>query len=378
MVYYVAFYNPKEEEGLRVANYAGEDKIDYICEVLNQMNERVVILSNTKSIKKQYLKKTKYVRSSKKAIIMFASLSCSNTLMHVIDVLFGFIQLAIYLLHNVKKGDIVLVYHSLGYRKFFNFFRKIKNFKYLLEVEELFQYIDCANSFKKHENKIFSEPDAFIFSNNILEKKVNVNNKPMAVINGIYKNEKRICEVTKSEKIKVVYAGSLEIQKGVDFVIRAAEYLDEQYEMKIIGFGRKEDITRVSDLIAEVQVRTNCKITYDGTYKGTAYLSYVQSCDIGVCVQDPEDIFNLYEFPSKIFSYMSNGLRVVVNELEQIKKSEIAKYLTIAEGIEPLQIASAIIDASNIQIDASDILSKLNDRFLNKLKDIMNEIREEQ
>ena len=191
MVYYVAFYNPKEEEGLRVANYAGEDKIDYICEVLNQINESVVILSNTKSIKKRYLKKTKYVRSSEQTIVMFASLPCSNSLVHAMDVLFGFAQLAIYLLHNVKKEDIVLVYHSLGYRNFFKFVRKIKKFRYILEVEELFQYIDCANSYKRHENEIFSEPDAFIFSNNILEKKINISKKPMAVINGIYRNERR-------------------------------------------------------------------------------------------------------------------------------------------------------------------------------------------
>lgn len=378
MVYYVAFYNPKEEEGLRVANYAGEDKIDYICEVLNQLNESVVILSNTKSIKRQYLKRTKYIRSSQKSIIMFASLPCSNTLIHALDVLFGFIQLAIYLLHNVKKDDIVLVYHSLGYRSFFNFFRKIKKFRYLLEVEELFQYIECANSYKKHENKIFSEPDAFIFSNNILEQKVNINNKPMTVINGIYKNERKICEKIKSEKIRVVYAGSLEMQKGVDFIIRAAEFLNEQYDMKIIGFGRKEDITRVSDLIAEVQMRTKCQITYDGIYKGEAYLNYIQNCDIGVCVQDPEDIFNLYEFPSKIFSYMSNGLCVVVNELEQIIKSEVANYLTIAKGIEPIQIANAIIDAKNAQVDATEVLSRMNSRFSNKLKDIMDEIRKDQ
>ena len=48
MIHYVAYYSTKESG--RVKNYAGEDKIDYICRVLNDLGEEVVILHFLKEI----------------------------------------------------------------------------------------------------------------------------------------------------------------------------------------------------------------------------------------------------------------------------------------------------------------------------------------
>lgn len=371
MVYYVAYYNPKAEENKRVANYAGEDKIDYICETLNKIGEDVTILSNTKSIMRFFLKRVEYNETNTKKIIMFSSLPNVNRLVHIIDILFGYIQLVMYLIKKIKKDDVVIVYHSLGYRNLFKYVRKIKKFKYILEVEELFKYIEAANSFKKKENVVFKYCDGFIFSNNILEKEVNKQFKPSIVVNGVYKNEKRIVQKNENDKIVVVYAGSLEKQKGVDYIIKSAEYLNKNYEMRIIGFGVNDDKKRVMNLIEKVSEKTKCKISYDGVFKGENYLQYIQKCDIGVCIQNPHDEFNKYEFPSKVLSYMSNGLNVVVNKLEQIENSRISDYVTFVDGTNPKKISLSIEKASKSNFNTKEILELLDDEFKNELKKII-------
>lgn len=372
MIYYVAYYNPIQEMGKRVANYAGEDKIDYICEKLNQIGESVTILSNTKSISKKWAKKTVYKETKEKRIVMFASLPRCNVILHAVDVLYGYIQLATYILFHVKKNDTVLVYHSLGYRDVIRKIRFIKPFRYILEVEELFQFIDhSTSSFKNRENEIFQYPDAFLFSNRILNSLINTDDRPAVIINGVYKNQKRLFVGKKDSKIKVVYAGSFEPQKGVDYVINAAMYLEPKYEIRIIGFGGQEDTDRVLKLIEKVNQGKMCRVYFDGIFKGDEYIRYLQKCDIGVCIQNPSDKFNLYEFPSKIFSYMTNGLKVVTNRLEQIEQSEVCSYLTIAEDISSQGVAAAIRKANSSKIQADRVLDDLDMRFKEEIKKLV-------
>lgn len=372
MIYYIAFYNPIQELGNRVANYAGEDKIDYICDAINDLGESVTILSNAKSIVNRFLKKSIYTKSENRQVVMFASLPSRGRLLHAIDVMYGYFQLAVYLLNHVKKDDVVLVYHSLGYRDIIRKIRNIKKFRYILEVEELYQYIERANSsFKEKENIVFKTPDAFIFSNSFLNDKINTNKKPAVVVNGIYKTEQRLEDKIIHHPIKIVYAGTLEPQKGVDFLIRTAEFLDKDYEVRIIGFGGEKDMERVTNLIEEINSKSTCKVYFDGAFKGKQYFRYIQSCDIGVCIQDPNDSFNLYEFPSKIFSYLSNGLNVVANRIAQIEHSKVYNYLTIAESTEPEKIAAAIRMVNLNNSNSELMLQKLDSEFKQDLKKII-------
>ena len=48
MIHYIAYYSAKDNQ--RASNLAGEDKIDYITEVLHRRGEPVMIVSNFLSI----------------------------------------------------------------------------------------------------------------------------------------------------------------------------------------------------------------------------------------------------------------------------------------------------------------------------------------
>ena len=367
MIHYVAYYSTKESG--RVKNYAGEDKIDYICRVLNDLGEEVVIVSNAKTTGQKFAKRSLQHLFGVTSVLYFSSLPKGNKLLHAIDVLWGYIQLFFYVLFCVKRNETILVYHSLGYRGIWKVLKRIKQFNYVLEVEELFQKIDANTSgYKKHEKKVFRYPDAFICSNSILAEEVNRNHKPVAIINGIYSNNKiTLLDKENHEIVKVVYAGSLEKQKGVDYIIKAAEYLPESYETCIIGFGTEQDYKRIKELI---NISTG-NVKYYGVLKVKEYQDYIQQCDIGVCIQDETDEFNHYEYPSKIFSYLANGLQVVVNDLMQLRKSEVFPFLHIAESKDPEDIAKAITSCENKFFDAEAILNQLNEGFKRDIKDVL-------
>lgn len=365
MVYYAAYYSTKDSG--RVKNYAGEDKVDYICKALNEVGEDVLILSNAKTTERRFAKKEILHLFRTTNLLYFSSLPRRGLALHAIDVIWGFIQLFFFVLLKVKETDTILVYHSLGYRGLWGLLRKIKRFNYILEVEELFQTFEASNSsYKRHEHTVFKHPDAFLFSNALLEEEINKGHKPAVIINGVYQATERLVKPGEGV-IKAVYAGSLEKQKGVDYLIPAADHLPVGYEIHIIGFGSDNDVKRIEGLIAQ----SKGKISYDGVYKGEAYIEFLQSCDIGLCIQDENDEFNKYEYPSKIFSYLSNGLQVVANDLIQLRKSEVFSYLHIAANKEPTAIADAIMSCEGNSIEASEVLNKLDKDFKEQLKMII-------
>lgn len=369
MIYYAVYYSTMGSG--RVKNYAGEDKVDYICRVINELGIDVTILSNAKTSEKAFANSEFLHLFDRTNLIYFSSFPRYGVILHAFDVLWGYMQLIYFIISHVKKDDTVLVYHSLGYRGLWGFLRSIKRFNYVLEVEELFQTIEASvSSYKKNEMKVFEYPDAFLFSSSILEEEINHGKKPFAIVNGVYKYNGFVQQHMNNSGKKVVYAGSLEKQKGVDYVISSAEFLSKDYEVHIIGFGSEKDIHRIEGLISKVMGK-GAIVTYDGVFKGKEYFQFLQSCDVGVCIQDENDEFNKYEYPSKVFSYLSNGLQVVANELIQLKMSTVFPYLHIAKSKQPKDVAAAIIACSSHPIRPSIILDKLNEDFKKQIKPLL-------
>lgn len=62
-----------------------------------------------------------------------------------------------------------------------------------------------------------------------------------------------------------------------------------------------------------------------------------------------------YSFPSKIITYMANGLRVVSANIRSVKSSLVGEYLTYYDNNTPEDIAKAIMtinkEAGGIDID---------------------------
>lgn len=276
------------------------------------------------------------------------------------------ICLFVYLLKHTHKNEHVYVYHATSYGKSILWAKAIKKFKLILEVEEIYSDVQkTSRKLRDYEYSYIDTADAYIFSTNLLNEKINKLNKPYIVINGTYEVEDIISEKFDDNRIHVVYAGTFDIRKGsAAAAAAAAKYLNKDYVLHICGFGSEKDKTDLLEIISHSNAINDCKIEFHGLLKGREYISFLQQCHIGLSTQNPDASFNSTSFPSKILSYLANGLSVVSIRIPAIETSYVGKYITYYDEQTPAQIADAIMHA-NINTDYRSVISKLSENYDN-------------
>lgn len=284
---------------------------------------------------------------------------------------------------NINQGEKVIVYHSLGYMRLFKLLKKIKNFSLILEVEEIYADVLNNQKIRKKELEFANLADAYIFPTELLDEFINKEHKPSVIIYGSYQVEKnRNCNIFQEnlnnepdDVIHCVYAGTLDPRKGGAVATAAAAvYLPGNYHVHILGFGSNQQIIDMKSLIKDISKRTKAKITYDGLLTGEDYIRFIQSCDIGLSTQDPTAAFNTTSFPSKILSYLANGLRVVSINIPVIEQSAVGDMLYYYTEQNPEQIANAI-KSVNIDgdYDSRGRVSKLASNFEQDLRTLLED-----
>ena len=159
---------------------------------------------------------------------------------------------------------------------------------------------------------------------------------------------------------------SYNLRKGSSAAVAAAEYLNKDYVLHICGFGTEQDKTDLLEIISQSNAKNDCKIEFHGLLTGREYISFLQKCHIGLSTQNPNASFNATSFPSKILSYLSNGLSVVSIRIPAIETSSVGKYVTYYDEQTPSQIADAIMNA-NIKTNYRSVISKLSDNYDNSV-----------
>ena len=245
---------------------------------------------------------------------------------------------------RVKEGDTLLVYHSLAYIDVLRRLRKKKRFRLVLQVCEI--YADVLEDRKKREQELewIGAADAYIFSTNQLERLLNGKGKPSLICLGTYREEKRlVAEGENDDRVHVVYAGTFDPRKGGgQAAAAAAAFLSLDYHVHIIGFGSDSETSQMKELVNGLSKSSSCLVSYDGCLSGREYLEFIQRCDIGLSTQNPAAAFNATSFPSKILSYMSNGLHVVSIRIPAIEDSAVGDLITYYDDQTPEKIAEAI------------------------------------
>lgn len=279
------------------------------------------------------------------------------------------------LLNEMKTGAILVVYHSMAYIDVLKRIRKENEVKLILQVNEIYADVTQNKKERKKEMKWINSADAYIFSTEELSKQIMSTQKKYAVCLGTYCSEKKVErkeEEKMSKNVEVIYAGTFDPRKGGGIAIKAASYLPANYHMHICGFGNSQQIDEIKALISEINRTCACNVSYDGCLHGEEYLRKVQSCDIGLSTQEPGAAFNSTSFPSKILSYMSNGLSVVSIRLPVIESSPVGKYMFFYDNQSPEEVAKAIVrasDTSNCR-DMQSVLDELNAGFCENIKEI--------
>lgn len=276
-----------------------------------------------------------------------------------------------YLKQKVKKDDIVVVYHSLANMKLVKYIKKNITDKIVYEVEEIYGDVINDEKAKTKELKAFKNASSYIFSNDYLNSIINTKQLPYVTCYGTYEIPTLYKEAFNDNLIHCLYAGTLDCQKqGAAIAINTARYLPNNYIIHILGFGTSQDLSYTKNLIDEINKQYGVtKVIYEGVKLNEEYLKFIQKCQIGLSTQNMDASFNDTSFPSKILSYMSNGLEVVSANIGVVKNSKISQYIHFYEVQDEKEIANVILNINlNAKSNNVDVVKELDKEFKEDLK----------
>ena len=368
---YIGFYDVDSQK--RNVSMAAVNKINYICTALGKAGFHTDLIScsmiaNEKSKAQEILldetTKLHFFKTAKRS---------SYKLFRIFQVTRMNLVLFFYLLRKTKRKEKILVYHSLGLMRAVYWAKKIKNFQMVLEVEEIYNDVGEKSEFsRKMEEKLIACADSYIFPTELLNQKLNIQNKPHCLIHGTYQVEKEYREKFEDDKIHVVYAGTIDPRKGGAAAATAGAFLSEKYHIHILGFGSETEKEFIQKTVEETNAKGKATVTYDGLLTGEEYIRFLQKCQIGLCPQDPQAAFNATSFPSKILSYMANGLRVVSVRIPAIEGSAVGSDIYYYDEQTPEKIAEAICRVdTNDDYNGREKIRILDKKFVCELKTML-------
>ena len=372
-IFYMAYYNSTNSSERRNAVLSSVNKMNYICEALENNGYNTEIVSASGATEKKFCKSKKVKLTDKTTLKLFSSLPRLNRIVSVIDRVILKTKLFLYMIKNTNKDSIVMVYHSLGYMSLVKRLKKLKGFKLIIEAEEIYGDVIGDEKTSQKEYEFFKIADAFIFPTELLSEKVNTEKKPEVIIYGTYHIEKELPKLFSDGKTHCVYAGTLDPRKGGAIAsAESALFLNENYHIHILGFGNEKEKAEMLNTIDSISKKSKAKITYDGLLSGEEYIKFIQSCDIGLSTQNPNGKYNDTSFPPKILSYMANGLRVVSVRIPVVEESGIGKCVYYYDEQTPENIAKAIksIDFS-VEYDSRKTIGVLDKAFICDLKTML-------
>lgn len=374
MLYYFGYYDVLENRTEpRYFSPAARDKMEYIIRKIDSLGcASWVVSASLASTSVKTAEKEVNIGENVK-LKLFFSCGVRNLLTKVVNFAMGKTRVFLYLLWHINKNDVVLVYHSLEYMKSIAIAQRLKKFRLILEMEEIYADVLEKDDVKAKELQFASLANAYIFPTLLLSATVNSQNKPFAVVHGTYQVEPDRMQRFDDGKIHVVYAGTLDPRKGgAAAAAAAAEFLPENYHVHILGFGSEEQIREMQGRVCEIAAKGKAKVTYDGLLSGEAYIRFIQACDIGLSTQNPNAAFNDTSFPSKVLSYMANGLRVVSVRIRAIETSAIGDMITYYDEQTPECIAEAIRNVDmDTPYDSRKRINELDEQFQKDLKKLI-------
>lgn len=378
-IYYLGTYRTDYISEREPLGSSAEDyKMSYIISVLKRLDYHVTVISMLSgNANGWHSRKVCYI-DEQETHIYLESYDTSRKWFSKLAALFRLLAVFNYLFRNLKRNDILLVYHMqllsvpIRLAKWFNKFRMI------LEIEEIF-YKDTRYprdiKRKKLEQALLDAPDAYLVASDLLQQSI-VPSKKSAVIYGGLLVPPKYVERFDDGNIHVVYAGGIDELRRVDLAIDSFRYLGSYYRFHILGFGSSDTISKMINQIETVNNEIGEeRIKYYGNKSGIEYDGLLQSCHIGLNMQYIGASIETAAFPSKISSYLGRGLNVVTSQLKSIENSKINRYVQYYNENDPQNIAQAIrMLKINTYDDQVQIVRELDILFLKDIQNIIGNL----
>ncbi len=370
---YFSYRGCADPERRRDNSPAADTKIDYIIEVLNRCGYGVDHISKAGSSIDKFI--PGYVeRKGENTYRYFASFKKTESILRLVFRWFMDLQFFCWCLFNIRRGETILVYHSLGYDSAFIKLKRIKKFTLIGDIEEIYQDVHPQSKCRSRNEYDFIElSDKFMFPNTLLNRRLNKNIRPHLVVHGIYKTKPNIAQPFNDGYIHLLYAGTFDpVKGGANAAIMSTKYLSSKYHLHICGFGSESQIKDIKSNIEKIKLETECLITFHGYLSNEENINLMQKCDVGLCTQDLNSLLNLTSFPSKILNYMANGLAVVSGRNAAIEESYVGDLVYYYDRQEPEEIAKAILDVVPNRASCKERLEKLDRDFEKNIKTLLN------
>lgn len=373
---YICYYNSPHRQFPREGVPSATTKIDYIIDVLNRLGYTVEIISKSGvSSTKLVCNLGGSVQIGENIVRHFISLGCVKSPLRVLSRWLNTLHFFLWLLFHTKQNEQIIVYHSLGYCKMLNLLRQMKHLCIIGEIEELFQDVHKqSKSVSRSEYEFIKGCGKYLFPSILMNNRFNTTGKPVAIVHGIYKAEKKLEAKFCDGKIHIVYGGTFDPKKGG--AIAAAEvgrFLPEHYVVHICGFGSETDIDRIKEMIVDVNANSNSETRFEGLLRGEDYTRFIQKCHIGLSTQNPTAAFNDTSFPSKILVYLANGLKVVSIRIPVVESCAVVDEISFYDIQSPENIAEAIRHVTLETTETSSmLLDKVDLDFSKSLEALLN------
>ncbi len=370
-IIYLAHYDAPDSQERRSYSPAAAVKIAYIAETIAACGHQVDLISACNCIEPYPCDGGSRELSEGVVLTTLPSCGRGGRVHNIIDTALFIRRLYRYLMRHIQDGDTVIAYHSLILLRTIKRLKRRKKFRLILEVEELYGDVTGSRRCVRKELRFFQCADAYIFPTALLDEKINQEHKPAVLIHGAYRVEADRGERFGDDRIHCVYAGTLDPRKGGALAaVRTAQFLPENYQLHILGFG---SAAQKEALLAEIRKTGSEKVRFEGEKEGEDYIRFLQKCDIGLSTQNPDADFSATSFPSKILSYLANGLSVVSTCIRAVETSAVGALITYYDAQTPQSIADAILRASEKKTDSRNEISALHERFLGEMGELLHE-----
>lgn len=354
-------------------------KMKYMVDVMEQTTDLQVVSfsSGGGQFHGIYLPKTAPL-TEKSTIRYCATFGSGYKIIRYVERIINKIQLFFYLLFQVRKNDIAIIYHERYYLPIVNLLKRVKNRKIIYEVNEL--YSNAANyteEIVELEKKGLRIADGYIFGSDVLCDICDLDSsKPNIVSYGTYFYSTVHMEKFDDGKIHLFFSGTLDPKKGGAYIAaKSIEYLPENYHLHLLGFGSKDDVKKIKLLIAEMARKSKATVSYDGVKLGEEYDRFIRKCHIGLSTQTPFGKYNDSSFQSKVITYLANGLTVVAVKTNPLLRSKVAPIINFYEGDSPEDLAATILKTQIVAPEKSTgIIAELDKDFRRDFPLLLNRI----
>lgn len=351
--------------------------IDYLCSCFVRLGYKCEIVSaaETRNTDGNYAKRKTRI-SNNIVLTQAPTKGYSNKWFRAIGKIKSRLWLVKYLIQNSSNNEIIfwgdspVLYEPLF---LYRLFSRRKKIQVLYFATEIYQEVIKMNLYKrKMEFYLFNKADKLIVSTEFLNKKINHQNKPYVILHGTYNITEKNLSSFGDGKIHIVYAGVINKTKGSSQAVKIARYLSSNYQIHILGFGTDEQILSLKKQIEKNNSTYPCKVNYEGVKAGTDFNSFLQKCDVGLCSQNLNEAYNSSSFPSKILTYLSNGLRIVTVNLSTVRESKVGDLMYYSQSDDPKDLAETILGIDfNEKYDSRNRIVELDSDFLKRLKKIL-------